>query len=274
MDVTSLYTNIPHSEGIDCIKELLNSKRQNQFPTNENLLKLLEMVLKLNNFMFNNKNYLQINGTAMDTRVAPTYMNLFMDSIERKYIYPRRIKPRIWFRFIDDVWGIFQGTEAELLQFVEYCNSFHDSIKFTIEYSRTEVAFLDVITYRYGNRINYTLYVKPTDTHSYLDYNSCHPQSNKSSIPYSQLLRIRSNCTEWIEFLIHSIKLYIHFSMRYPHRLVSSALLCVNKLSHKECMFSSKEETIKDAIYCIIEFNSTNPPIKEWIQELWPTLFI
>ena len=55
MDVMSLYTNIPHTEGINCIKELLNSMKQNQLPSNENLLKLLEMVLKLNNFTFNNR---------------------------------------------------------------------------------------------------------------------------------------------------------------------------------------------------------------------------
>ena len=104
------------------------------------------MVLKMNNFTFNNKNNLQINGTAMGTRVAPTYANLFMDYIERKFIYPQRIKPRIWFRFIDDIWGIFNGSESELLTFVEYCNSFHELIKFTIEYSRNEVSFLNVIT--------------------------------------------------------------------------------------------------------------------------------
>ena len=136
-----------------------------------------------------------------------------MDYIERKFIYPQRIKPRIWLRFIDDIWGIFTESESELLQFAEYCNSFHDSIKFTIEYSRKEAAFLDVVTYRYGDRISSTLYVKLTDTHGYLDYNSCHPQSNKSSIPYSQFLRIRQNCTEWTKFLRHSIKLYIHLSM-------------------------------------------------------------
>ena len=58
MDVTSLYTNIPHDLGIKSIKNLLNSKRHNQLPTNENLIHLLEMVLKLNNVTFNNKNYL------------------------------------------------------------------------------------------------------------------------------------------------------------------------------------------------------------------------
>ena len=108
MDVTSLYTNIPHDEGINCIRELLNSKRQNGLPRNDNLIKMLELVLKLNNFTFNSEHYLQINGTAMGTRVAPTYANLFMDSIERKYIYTYSKKPIIWFRFIDDVWGHFQ----------------------------------------------------------------------------------------------------------------------------------------------------------------------
>ena len=88
MDVTILYTNIPHDEGINCIRELLNSKRQNGLPRNDNLIKMLELVLKLNNFTFNSEHYLQINGTAIGTRVAPTYANLFMDSIEKKvYLY-------------------------------------------------------------------------------------------------------------------------------------------------------------------------------------------
>ena len=72
---------------------------------------MLELVLKLNNFTFNSAHYLQINGTAMGTRVAPTYANLFMDSIERKYIYTYSRKPIVYFRFIDDVWGIFRGSE-------------------------------------------------------------------------------------------------------------------------------------------------------------------
>ena len=124
------------------------------------------------------------------------------------------------------------------------------------------------------DRINSTLYVKPTDTHSYLDYNSCHPQTNKGSIPYSQFLRIRRNCTEWTEYLRHSIKLYIHFSKcGYPHGLVSSALIPVNKISQIECMSSNKEENTKDSLYYILEFNPTNPLVKEWIQELWPILY-
>ena len=84
MDVTSLYTNIPHDEGIKCIKDLINSKRQNSLSSNGNVVRMLELVLKCNNFMFNNDHSLQINGSAMGTQVAPKYANLFMDFLERK----------------------------------------------------------------------------------------------------------------------------------------------------------------------------------------------
>ena len=96
VDVTSLYTNILHTDGIECIKKVL-SQRTNSTPKNSSLIKLLEFVLKSNNFMFNHDNYLQINGTAMETHVAPTY-------------------------------AIFWGTEEELNSFVGYCNSFHGTI--------------------------------------------------------------------------------------------------------------------------------------------------
>ena len=107
----------------------------NSTPKNSSLIRLLEFVLKSNNFMLNQDNYLQINGTAMGTRVAPTYANLFMNSLEQTYIYPHPKCPRIWFRFIDGIWGILSGTEEELNSFVEDCNSFHETIKFTVEYS-------------------------------------------------------------------------------------------------------------------------------------------
>ena len=106
-----------------------------------------------------------------------------MDHIEQKYIYTYKNRPRIWFRFIDDIWGIPSGREKELLSFVDYCNSIHETIKFTVEYSKRSISFLDVTTNTENSRIKSTVFVKPTDSHSYLDYSSCHTQSIKSSIP-------------------------------------------------------------------------------------------
>ena len=44
------------------------------------------MVLKNNVFEFNAEFWLQLIGTAMGTRVAPTFANLFMDRLERKML--------------------------------------------------------------------------------------------------------------------------------------------------------------------------------------------
>jgi hypothetical protein len=44
------------------------------------------MVLKKNNFIFNGDQYLQINGTAMGTKMAPSYANIFMGKLEKQLL--------------------------------------------------------------------------------------------------------------------------------------------------------------------------------------------
>jgi hypothetical protein len=96
MDVTSLYTNIPHDEGIEACKEVWN-QRVSQHLSTESLLQLLEHVLKFNNFMFNGEHYLQISGTAMGTKMAPSYANIFMGRLERRLLHYAPIKPLSWY---------------------------------------------------------------------------------------------------------------------------------------------------------------------------------
>jgi hypothetical protein len=45
----------------------------------------------------------QINGTAMGTKMAPSYANIFMGKLEKLIIQSAPHKPLSWFRFIDDV---------------------------------------------------------------------------------------------------------------------------------------------------------------------------
>lgn len=92
MDVTSLYTNIPNFEGKRAIRTALeNARSTDPSPTTRvhtsSILEMLGLVLERNNFSFNGDQYLQVGGTAMGTRVAPTYANLYMDWFETNYIY-------------------------------------------------------------------------------------------------------------------------------------------------------------------------------------------
>ena len=46
------------------------------------LCDLIRMILAMNSFEFNNTFYIQTHGTAMGTRMAPSYANLFLAKFE------------------------------------------------------------------------------------------------------------------------------------------------------------------------------------------------
>ena len=75
--------NIPHSDGIEACKQIWESRSVKDPPT-DCLVTMLTMVLKKNNFTFNGDHYLQINSTAMGTKMAPSYANTFMGIFEKQ----------------------------------------------------------------------------------------------------------------------------------------------------------------------------------------------
>ena len=194
MDVTSLYTNIPQNEGIAACEEVWNT-RHHQNPPTECLVKLLTLVLKNNNFVFNGEHYLQINGTSMGTKMAPSYANIFMGKLEEQLLSSAPYKPLSWLRFIDDIDIKWNDTEEHFEEFIKHCNSFHHSIKFTYELSSKKISFLDTITTIENGTMTTDLHTKKTDKHQYLSPKSCHPRHCSRSIPYSQALRIKRICS-------------------------------------------------------------------------------
>ena len=98
VDVKSLYTCIPHEDGIEaCYRAWLKQERLDpQHPPAETLRHLLEIVLKLNTLLFNGKCYLQTHGTSMGVSFAPAYANIFMGGLDtQKILYFKR--------YIDDI---------------------------------------------------------------------------------------------------------------------------------------------------------------------------
>ena len=87
MDVKALYTNIPNKEGLQALKETLDKKQHKSIATTV-IITLMILILTLNNFIFNEKNYVQIKGCAMGTICAPPFANIFMGKFEETFIYP------------------------------------------------------------------------------------------------------------------------------------------------------------------------------------------
>ena len=82
MDVKSLYTVIPHRDGLEALKFFLN-KRTLLEPSTTTLIRLAELILTLNNFSFDGEHYQQISGVAMGTKMGPNYANLFVGYVEQ-----------------------------------------------------------------------------------------------------------------------------------------------------------------------------------------------
>jgi hypothetical protein len=62
LDVTSLYTNIPHEDRIAACKYFIDNEKCGSKLSTEEICTLLKLTLKSNHFQFNNENYLQILG--------------------------------------------------------------------------------------------------------------------------------------------------------------------------------------------------------------------
>ena len=139
MDITSLYTVIPNSEGLQALKHFFDQRTVKE-PSSETLLRLAELVLTLNCFSFAGNYYKQINGVAMGTRMGPSYANFYDGP-----------KPELYGRYIDDCIGAISSSREELDQFITSVNSFHPALKYTWEISETSLAFLDIKVSIRGN---------------------------------------------------------------------------------------------------------------------------
>ena len=111
LDVTSLYTNIPQEEGINTVCRAYKNFYGDDTPIpTQSLREILRLVIQENSFEFNDKNYLQIHGTAMGTEMAVAFASIVMSSVETEIISQSSTKPLVWKRYIDDTEKTLNGV--------------------------------------------------------------------------------------------------------------------------------------------------------------------
>ena len=118
-----------------------------------------------------------------------------MAELEEEILGKAKFKPYLWWRYIDEIFFLWEHGEEKLKSFIDKINKMHPTTKFTADWSKTSIIFLDV-TVSITKGIRETdLYVKPTDSHQYFLSSSCHPFYYKKGIPYSQALRLNRICS-------------------------------------------------------------------------------
>ena len=83
------------------------------------------------------------------------------------------------------------------LNLMEWLNSLMSGVvKFKSNFSTSQVEFLDLVISIKDGKLKTDLYVKPSNSQLYLDFQSNHPSHCKTGIIYGQALRILERCSE------------------------------------------------------------------------------
>lgn len=231
LDVSSLYTNIDTSMGLQMVKEAMTQNKDPKRPDHE-ILSLLETCLNHNTFVFNDNEYIQKNGAAMGHSYCVEYANIVMAMWEQKALAKARnsgFAPLHYSRFIDDIFLIWPGNKESFLSFFNILNTFCPCIKLTYSFDLNTVNFLDITVYKGSNFINTgkldtNVFFKPTDSHLLLHKHSYHPRHIFKSVVKSQVLRFRRICSNDEEFNFNCSILFSalkkrHYSARFLRRI-------------------------------------------------------
>lgn len=263
-DVINLYSNISNSLGLNAMEYWINripEKINNRF-LKEFILEAAEIVLTNNTFTFNGKHFKQIKGTAMGTKMAPTYATLTLGYLEEKMykeinrLFNEETEMYItkhWKRYLDDCFIVWNSGDNNLSVFKNILNELNPDIKFTADESLNRISFLDILLTKQDEVIMTDVYYKPTDTHQYLHFNSCHPRHTKRAIPYNLSRRI---CTivndDSVKIQrLQELKKYLK-KQSYPDKIIDDAIEKTMKLDRKKLLNPVQNNNKKSKILPLV----------------------
>ena len=126
----------------------------------KNIIDLLELSLKGNDFEFNGEMYQQMCGCAMGKRFSPKFASNNVAEWEEAALSKSSKSPLLYLRYMDDIPIIWPHSKEEFWNFFDILNQQDDNITLKVTISDQSVDFLDVSIYK-GTHF---------ETSGYLDY--------------------------------------------------------------------------------------------------------
>ena len=139
-------------------------------------------------------------------------------------------------------------------------------IKFTMNYSATEVNILGVTVTKVGNKLETVLYCEANDTHQYLHAQSCHHNVYKRSIAYRQVARFKKiySIEEKCKNHFKQLKLCL-VKWRYKEAHVDSEIER-EKLVNRTVLFQKRDKKVGDSITLVLRYHPTLNRLSEFLQ--------
>ena len=145
-DVKSLFTNIPQEEYIDLVVNYISEGNPDLKLTESELRSLFNVATAQTHFLSNGSFNDHIDGVAMGSPLAPILANLFMGHHEKLWLENFQGSEILFYRhYVDDTFCLLQ-SEHDAIFFLDYINSRHPSIRFTMDKeAQHKLPFLDVL---------------------------------------------------------------------------------------------------------------------------------
>ena len=272
MDVKGLYPNVPRQQAKIAVTKALEKRKNHLIPTTD-VIYMMDTVLQNNNFSFNGRHYLQKEGTAIGSRLGMNYACTYLGEWETELLQNCSKSPFSYYRYVDDIWGLWTGGIDELLFFQSEANSIHPNIQVELRYATERIEFLDVLVSIKDNFLTTDLYSKPSDKHLYLHNTSCHPESTKRAIPYGLGVRIKRICSDEKQYKKRREVVCSQLSKRgYKSDIVESQLRRVDNKCRADLLKYKNKTSNIDRVPLVLTFNSALPNVSKILQKRHKTL--
>ena len=265
-DFKALYDSLNPDLVKEALMDAMNMSRPGWSEELKNwLLSLVDFSLRASVAKYEDSWYLQKNGVPTGGSLCVQIANITVFYVMNKKVYSQPHLMRYVIdlkRFIDDGVVFFIGTKEEFTYWLRVINSNIGLHGLVIDESNFQtpgnfVNFLDILfCFDIIGNLQTDLFIKETDSRSYLNFASAHPNHTFSGTVYAQSLRLRRiiNCQDRLRIRLAELG-EVFKKAGYPARMVTNiterVLGSVRDISVKQ-----KQDNPSDQIRVISTFKA------------------
>ena len=130
----------------------------------------------------------------MNNPFSSLFTDIFVDNLEKILEkYPIFMNVVYWYRYVDDIFVVFKGTERQIIIFLDFLNSLHPNIENASEVEENNfINFLDLTITNEDNKLVFDIFHKPIHTYITINNKSTHLYSHKFAAFYAYIHRLIS----------------------------------------------------------------------------------
>jgi hypothetical protein len=195
LDVVDMFHSIPKREAIQCLVDVLIEKNFTLLGISPvEIGTLLDVVLRSNQFEYNNQLYIQYRGVPIGNRLSGLLADVFISKLQSQVLSKYPGLP--CFRYVDD-FLLFSVDEVQADEIKNDFNETHESIKFEIEKPQQDgsIPFLDFSIRIVNGTPLFVYYQKPSKKPMFVHARSALPKSTFHNFISNEMIRRSERCS-------------------------------------------------------------------------------